>query len=107
VTTQTDRVFAALSDPTRRQILEWLDSEVATATVFAERLPITRQAVSKHLSELNEAGLVSSLRRGRETLFTIDNEGFSPARQWLDERAAVWEDRLERLARGVESTPSE
>ena len=107
MTTQTDRVFAALSDPTRRQILEWLDSEVSTATVFAERLPISRQAVSKHLSELSDAGLVSSRRRGRETLFSVDNEGLGPARQWLDERAALWENRLERLARTALSTQGE
>ena len=79
MTSQADLVFAALSDPTRRQLLEWLDDEVATATSFAQRLPISRQAVSKHLSELSSAGLVSSRRAGRETLFSVDNNGLTPA----------------------------
>ena len=98
MTTETDRVFAALSDPTRRQLLEWLDDEVATATSLAERLPISRQAVSKHLTELSAAGLVSSSRAGRETLFAIANDGLEPAAEWLAQRAAVWEQRLARLS---------
>jgi DNA-binding transcriptional ArsR family regulator len=103
VTTRTDRVFAALSDPTRRQLLEWLDEEVATATSFADRLPISRQAVAKHLSELNAAGLVSFRREGRETLFSVDNDGLAPAAEWLAQRAAVWETRLGRLAETARS----
>ena len=98
MTTEADAVFAALSDPTRRQLLEWLDDEVATATSLAERLPISRQAVAKHLSELSAAGLVSSRREGRETLFSVDNEGLEPVSEWLAQRAAVWEQRLARLA---------
>jgi DNA-binding transcriptional ArsR family regulator len=104
VTTEADRVFAALSDPTRRQLLEWLDDEVATATSLAERLPISRQAVAKHLSELSAAGLVSSRREGRETLFSVDNEGLEPASEWLAQRAAVWEQRLARLAETARSS---
>jgi DNA-binding transcriptional ArsR family regulator len=96
-------VFVALSDPTRRQLLEWLDEEVATATSLAERLPISRQAVAKHLSELSAAGLVSSSREGRETLFSADNDGLEPASEWLAQRAAVWEQRLARLAETARS----
>ena len=104
VTTHADRVFAALSDPTRRQLLEWLDTEVATATSLAMRLPISRQAVAKHLSELAEAGLVSSRRQGRETLFSVDAEGLRPATDWLARRAMIWEARLARLAEAAQST---
>ena len=103
VTTQTDLLFTALSDPTRRRLLEWLDEEVNTATEFAARLPISRQAVAKHLSELDEAGLVTSRRVGRETLFSVDNEGLAPATQWLEERAALWEQRLARLSDTAQS----
>jgi len=105
MTTRSDRVFAALSDPTRRQLLEWLDDEAATATAFAERLPISRQAVAKHLSELSNAGLVSSRRSGRETIFSADSDGLAPARDWLDQRAALWEARLQRLAEVARSSP--
>lgn len=103
MTAEANRVFSALSDPTRRQLLEWLDEEVATATTLAERLPISRQAVAKHLSELNAAGLVSSRREGRETLFTADNDGLEPASEWMAQRAAVWEQRLARLAETAQS----
>ena len=103
MTAEANRVFSALSDPTRRQLLEWLDEEVATATTLAERLPISRQAVAKHLSELNAAGLVSSRRDGRETLFTADNDGLEPASEWMAQRAAVWEQRLARLAETAQS----
>jgi DNA-binding transcriptional ArsR family regulator len=96
-------VFAALSDPTRRQLLEWLDTDVATATELAARLPISRQAVAKHFSELADPGLVSSRRQGRETLFSIDSEGLTPATEWLAQRAAVWEERLARLAENAHS----
>lgn len=105
MTAQSDRVFAALSDPTRRQLLEWLDDERATATSFAERLPISRQAVAKHLSELSSAGLVSSHRSGRETIYSSDTGGLAPARDWLDQRAALWEVRLQRLAEVARSSP--
>jgi DNA-binding transcriptional ArsR family regulator len=107
VTTQTDRVFAALSDPTRRQLLEWLGDEVATATSFAERLPISRQAVAKHLSELSGAGLVSSRREGRETVFSVETEGLAPASEWIEQRAAVWEQRLARLSETAQSGTEE
>ena len=103
MTAEANQVFSALSDPTRRQLLEWLDEEVATATTLAERLPISRQAVAKHLSELNAAGLVSSRREGRETLFTADNDGLEPASEWMAQRAAVWEQRLARLAETAQS----
>jgi DNA-binding transcriptional ArsR family regulator len=107
VTTRTDRVFAALSDPTRRQLLEWLDDDVGTATAFAERLPISRQAVAKHLSELSAAGLVSFRKKGRETLFSVDNDGLAPASEWLAQRAAVWEQRLTRLSESARSGSEE
>jgi DNA-binding transcriptional ArsR family regulator len=84
-------------------LLEWLDDETATATVFAERLPISRQAVAKHLSELSDAGLVSSRREGRETLFSVDSDGLVPASEWLAQRAIVWEKRLAALADSVQS----
>ena len=73
-------VFAALSDPTRRRVVERLaEGEPLTATELAAELPITRQAVSKHLVALAEAGLVAQERVGRETRYTLSARPMSPA----------------------------
>jgi DNA-binding transcriptional ArsR family regulator len=93
-----DSAFSALGDPTRRQILEWLDGGVSTtATELAMRLPISRQAVSKHLGELEVAGLVVSSKQGRETRYVSNANGLAAVDRWLAEREAAWGDRLERL----------
>jgi DNA-binding transcriptional ArsR family regulator len=93
-----DSAFSALGDSTRRQILEWMDGGVSTtATELAVRLPISRQAVSKHLGELESAGLVVSSKLGRETRYVANADGFATVDGWLAERAATWDDRLERL----------
>ena len=73
-------VFSALSDPTRRHVVEALASrETATATELATELPVTRQAVAKHLSALSSAGLVESERRGRETRYRLTPEALDDA----------------------------
>lgn len=93
-----DAAFHALGDPTRRLILEWLDEESsATATELADRMTISRQAVTKHLKELEAAGLVVSSKQGRENRYAVASGGLDPVAQWLDRRAASWETRLQRL----------
>jgi DNA-binding transcriptional ArsR family regulator len=93
-----DPVFAALADPTRRKILERLDgAESPTATEFASRLPITRQAVTKHLKELERAGLISSVKAGRETRSSATDDGLETAAIWLAARGVTWDERLARL----------
>lgn len=94
-----DSVFSALADPTRRQILVWLDGgDSMSATEVAARLPITRQAVTKHLKELEGADLVSSVRKGRETRYSRTIDGLDAATVWLAARGAVWDERLARLS---------
>lgn len=96
-------VFAALADPTRRQLVDWLVEEGSgTATEFAGRLPISRQAVARHLRELEGAGVVESARSGRETLFNLRGEALVDAAEWLEARAAAWDRTLDRLKRHVE-----
>jgi len=91
-------VFIALADPTRRQLIEWLSSEGSgTATSFAERLPMSRQAVARHLKELEAAGVVSGTKQGRETRFTLRTESFDEASDWLAQRTAAWDRTLGRL----------
>src|SRR5436190_4203509 len=91
-------VFSALSDPTRRTVVEALASrETATATELAAELPVTRQAVSKHLTALGSAGLVESERRGRETHYRLTPEALSEALDWMERVGAQWEGRLAAL----------
>lgn len=99
------RVFAALSDPTRQQLVEWLSVEAnGTATEFARRLPISRQAVARHLSELAAAGLVSSTRVGRETRYSLNTETMQEAIDWLSDRARRWDAALDRLQKHLKSS---
>lgn len=98
MTNDSNAVFAAIADPTRRQLLEWLqDSGSSTATELANRLPITRQAVSKHLHELESAGLVASTRIGRETRYAYRDGGLIELADWIEAREETWKRTLVRL----------
>ena len=93
-------VFAALGDPTRRWIVERLSDEgPQTATQLAADLPISRQAVAKHLGSLADAGLVDAVREGRETRYGLQPESLESAAEWATQVGARWDDRLERLRR--------
>ncbi len=96
---RADAVFSALGDPTRRHILR-LVSETApvTATALADRLPITRQAVVKHLGVLHGASLVAAERVGRETHWTPALGPLAHVDVWIDDVGARWDARLERLS---------
>ena len=95
-------VFSALADPTRRQLVAWLAARPATATELAQRLPISRQAVTKHLDVLDQARLVSRERAGRDVRYSLDAERLAGASEWLTAVAARWESRLQRMKRFVE-----
>ena len=91
-------VFAALADPTRREIAKLLaERGPLTPTELAGCLPITRQAVTKHLAALEEAGLASSSRSGRETRFRLTPRPFEAAALWMAALGAKWDERLESL----------
>src|SRR3954452_6091850 len=91
-------VFAALADPTRRTIFERLAREGdGTATALATGLPVTRQAVSKHLAALEDAGLVSGERHGREHRYSLSAAPLAEAARWMADVGAAWDQRLERL----------
>jgi DNA-binding transcriptional ArsR family regulator len=92
-------VFAALADPNRRYVLEALaQRETATATELAAEMPVTRQAVAKHLAALNEAGLVESRREGRETRYELTPGPLAGAMDWMASVGADWDSRLARLS---------
>ncbi len=105
MTGRADAVFAALADPTRRSLLELLVRDgAATATALARRLPITRQAIGKHLSTLEDAGLVRWRRVGREVRFEAAPQAMDAAAEWMNQLAREWDDRLARLAAIAEAT---
>jgi DNA-binding transcriptional ArsR family regulator len=97
-------VFAALADPTRRAVLRAVAAgEACTATEIAALLPISRQAVAKHLSQLEHAQLVDGRRAGRETRFAATPAPLTEAIAWMSEVGAQWDARLAALAKAVRS----
>ena len=97
-------VFAALADPTRREVVRSLANQSGlTASHLAGELPMTRQAVAKHLSALSGAGLVTARREGRETRYTLTPAPLAGAMEWMVEVGAEWDERLERLRRSAQS----
>jgi DNA-binding transcriptional ArsR family regulator len=95
-------VFAALADPNRRHLLEALARSEASATQLATDLPVTRQAVAKHLAALRDAGLVESRRAGRETLYSLNPGPLADALAWITRVGDEWDTRLDALRRHVE-----
>jgi DNA-binding transcriptional ArsR family regulator len=95
-----NEVFGALADPTRREVLRSLAEQPGlTASRLAGELPMTRQAVSKHLHSLSGAGLVQARREGRETRYTITPAPLADAMEWMADVGAEWDARLQRLAK--------
>lgn len=96
-------VFGALSDPTRRRLLAAIaDRPEATATELASELPISRQAVIKHLSALADAGLLDRERAGREVRYRVTPAPLSDAVSWMAEVGGRWDERLQALGRELE-----
>src|SRR3954470_2715589 len=101
---RTDRLFFALSDPTRRDIVtQTLDRE-RSVSELGRRYPISLTAVQKHVGVLVEAGLVSKHRKGREQLVRGEIEPLRGAQQLLDQLEAVWRARLERFEHVLDET---
>ena len=98
-----DELWSAIGDPCRRRILDILLVEGhGTATSLSEKLPITRQAVSKHLAVLDGAGLVHGAPTGRERRYWVDDAQLAKAAEQLAAVGASWDGRLRRIARIAE-----
>jgi DNA-binding transcriptional ArsR family regulator len=93
-----DRVFAALSDPTRCRVVEQLSRAPATAGEIATHLPVSRQAVVKHLGVLEAAGLAEGTREGRRVVYRLTPGPFAAAAQWMGDVGAAWDRRLAALS---------
>ena len=99
-----DSVLVALADPTRRQLLDLLAAQgEATATTLAERLPVSRQAVVKHLTVLDAAGLVSGRRVGREVRYSVQPAALDATARWMAALAGDWDRRLADIKRVAET----
>ncbi|MFE9628005.1 ArsR/SmtB family transcription factor [Streptomyces sp. NPDC006527] len=99
-----DSVLGALADPTRRQLLDLLAAQgEATATTLAEQLPVSRQAVVKHLAVLDAAGLVSGARVGREVRYSVRPAALDTTARWMASLAADWDRRLAHIKRVAEA----
>jgi DNA-binding transcriptional ArsR family regulator len=95
-----EAVFAAVADPTRRALLERLRaSGPLSISELGEGLPMTRQAVTKHLAVLRDSGLIRVRRSGRERLHELDAEPLREVDDWLRPYAEAWDRRIEALRR--------
>src|SRR5262245_14382331 len=101
--TGDEQLWAAVAEPGRRQVLDLLVAHgEATPTALAKELPFTRQAVSKHLAVLLEAGVVVQRREGREVHFSVQAERLEAAAQAMAAAAARWNARLRAIKRIAE-----
>jgi DNA-binding transcriptional ArsR family regulator len=92
-----DATFSALSDPTRRAILDRLGKRECTVTELAKPFPISLPAISKHLSVLERAGLITRKRMGRRQMCRLKTEPMRRATEWLERYRDFWDARLDAL----------
>lgn len=102
-----DRAFHALSDPSRRQMLDRLAGGPASVSELARPLRMTLAAVVQHVQVLESSGLIESRKTGRVRTCSINQHVLSAAEQWLTDRRTVWQCRLDRLGAALdEQVPS-
>jgi DNA-binding transcriptional ArsR family regulator len=99
-----DELWSAIGDPSRRRVLDLLvRGGEASASWLAGQVPFSRQAVSKHLAVLEEAGLISRRKQGREVLYQVDAARLDQATRAMAEIASQWDRRLDTIKRLAES----
>ena len=103
VTYSPDAVFSALSDPTRRAVLDLLRSGSLPAGQIAQAFPVSRPAISKHLRLLRHAHLVNEARRSRHRVYSLNPAPLKAVDVWLNQYRAFWETSLKSLKAVVES----
>ena len=93
-----DQLWSAIAEPSRRRVLDLLVNEgEATASALAGQVPFTRQAVSKHLLVLEDAGLVSRRKQGRDVLFRVESSRLDQATREMADLASRWDRRLDSI----------
>ena len=101
--TQAQSTFRALADPTRRDILQMLARSEATIAQVSAAFPMTRAAVKKHLTILEEGALIQVETRGRERINSLRKDGLRPVVDWLALLDSAWDDRLAALKSAIEA----
>lgn len=99
---ETDKIFDALGDATRRAMVERLRAGPQSVSALAEPLGITLTAVGQHLQVLEESGLVQTEKSGRVRTCRLEATGFEALRKWVEEHRTIWERRLDRLGEMLE-----
>lgn len=105
--TRLDRVFHALADPARRQMVDRLCKGPASVSDLAKPLKMSLPAVVQHLQVLEESGLVKSRKDGRVRTCSVETKALRTVEQWIAERRTFWERRLDRLGEFLKETESE
>lgn len=101
--TDPQPVLAALADPTRREIFERLTVlGPASASQLSSDLPVSRQAIAKHLNMLDSVGLAQKARQGREVVYSARPARLAEVADWLATVGAEWDERLRRLREAFE-----
>lgn len=103
---ELNRTFAALSDPTRRQLLERLSQRSATLKELAAPLAMTQQGVSRHLQILEQAGLIHRGRQAQWRPCELRGERLQAASEWLDQYRQFWESTFDRLSDHLQHSPT-
>ncbi|MGB3674042.1 MAG: metalloregulator ArsR/SmtB family transcription factor [Candidatus Nanopelagicales bacterium] len=98
-----DDLWSAIGDPMRRRMLDLLIADSGTATSLSERLPVTRQAIAKHLAVLDRVGLVHGEQVGREMRYAVDDAQLARAVAQLASVGSAWDARLQRIKRLAEA----
>jgi DNA-binding transcriptional ArsR family regulator len=99
-----DRTFHALSDPTRRAMVQRLSRGPATVSELAKPLSISLPAVMQHLAVLEASGVVSSQKIGRVRTCQVEARALSAAERWITDRREQWERKLDRLGEYLDAT---
>jgi ArsR family transcriptional regulator, cadmium/lead-responsive transcriptional repressor len=108
VTNTNDELWSAIGDPSRRRVLDLLvDNSGVSASWLAARVTFSRQAVSKHLAVLEQAGLIARHKEGREVLYRVQADRLVQATTAMAEVAAQWDRRLIKIKRLAEAAHAE
>jgi ArsR family transcriptional regulator, cadmium/lead-responsive transcriptional repressor len=103
-----DQLWSAIADPSRRRVLDLLVREgEASASSLADQVPFSRQAVSKHLTVLEDVGLISRRKQGREVLYRVEAARLDQATQAMAQLASRWDSRLNAIKRLAEAAHRE
>jgi DNA-binding transcriptional ArsR family regulator len=102
-----DRTFHALSDPTRRAMVQRLSRGPATVSELAKPLAISLPAVMQHLAVLEASGVVSSRKVGRVRTCRVERRALTAAERWITDRREQWERKLDRLGEYLDATAGE